>query len=242
MTPEIPIYGPIGDFDETGEGVTVREITERLAEIGPDATEIKVPICSDGGSVSQGVAIANALRRHPAKIHTICESAYSIAGLIFCAGDRRSMREGGVLHLHGPHSVTQGNIHDHQSSVRELELATNAMADRYSQVSTESRESIIAQFSTDRFLSADEAVELGYATEKIGDLVTASRTGANGQLIRPGIAIPRSVAVARARNLVGRAVAVQMKKRPYLTRQQAVGRVYRELPQLRELLVAAANQ
>lgn len=71
MNPEITIYGDIGGDDESS--VTVKSVSEALRDIGLDATDIDVRINSQGGSVSQGVAIARLLKQHPARIHTIIE-------------------------------------------------------------------------------------------------------------------------------------------------------------------------
>lgn len=197
MNPEIRIYGAIGD---AADGVTSKMIADALAEIPADTVEIDVPINSPGGSVSQGTAIARLLRQHPAKIHTIVEGgAFSIAGYIAVSGDRRTICADSILHIHGPQQTTEGNLEDHEDSLKELQIATKVMADRYAEVSGQSRDEIVANFRRDVFYDAEEAVAMGFMTE-IGEesLVTA--------LIDPNQFdnLPRKFAAALVRKQPGR--------------------------------------
>jgi ATP-dependent Clp protease protease subunit len=173
MIPEITIYGPIGGDDENA--VTTKMVSDSLASIGEDVPEINVRINSDGGSVSQGVAIANLLKRHPAKINTIVEGgAFSIAGFIACSGDRRSICSDAVLHIHGPHTSTQGNLEDHEDSLKELQIATKVMGERYAEVSGQDFDAVVSNFHRDQFFDAQEAVAAGFMTEVIGDAKVAA--------------------------------------------------------------------
>jgi ATP-dependent protease ClpP protease subunit len=150
-------------------------VSDWLASIGEDVPEINVRINSDGGSVSQGVAIANLLKRHPAKINTIVEGgAFSIAGFIACSGDRRSICSDAVLHIHGPHTSTQGNLEDHEDSLKELQIATKVMGERYAEVSGQDFDAVVSNFHRDQFFDAQEAVAAGFMTEVIGDAKVAA--------------------------------------------------------------------
>lgn len=157
---EIKIYGDIGDE------ITVASVNEQLEAIGKDVDQIDVYITSNGGSVIEGVGIANLLERHPAKIRTIVRGgALSIAGFVACAGDERVIEEDSVLHVHGPHyTVANGNMEDFEDAVEQLSRMKDSMARRYASITGKSTNEIKKLFERDHFYSPSEAVEIGFMT------------------------------------------------------------------------------
>jgi|GEM_PF-4706588 len=92
---EVFIFGDIGDgwADET---VTARKFVAEIAALSVDTMTVRIN--SVGGSVPDGLAIYNALRRYPARVSTVVESvAASIASLIAMAGETVSMAENAML-------------------------------------------------------------------------------------------------------------------------------------------------
>lgn len=164
MLPEIKIYGPIGGNSE--DAVTVRQVSDALEAIG-EVPEIKVRISSDGGSVRQGLTIAKMLKDHPALIHTIVEGgAYSIAGYIACCGDKRTICSDAIFHFHGPRlNPGEIDLQEGQSAVKQLEVATNSMQSRYSELTGYSTDQIADMFRRDNWFTATEAVQIGLMTE-----------------------------------------------------------------------------
>jgi ATP-dependent protease ClpP protease subunit len=97
---EIHIYGDIGEswWNET---VSARDFVAEIAELDVDA--ITVRINSIGGSVPDGLAIYNAIRRHKAIVTTEIDGmAFSIASLIAMAGDKVHMAANAMLMIHAP--------------------------------------------------------------------------------------------------------------------------------------------
>jgi ATP-dependent protease ClpP protease subunit len=92
---EILIYDEIGAF-----GIPAKALLDELKALGPVA-ELAVRINSPGGSVFDGVAIYNALKRH-----WIDGIAASIASMIAMAGDEIVMPENAMLVLH---DIPQGS-------------------------------------------------------------------------------------------------------------------------------------
>lgn len=101
---ELLIYGNIGASWWDDESVTAKSVVEALQ--GIEAGTIRVRINSYGGSVSDGVAIHNELRRHAARGATIDVTidgaACSIASLIAMAGDTVTMPSNALMMLHAP--------------------------------------------------------------------------------------------------------------------------------------------
>src|SRR5690606_30697236 len=86
-TYELLIYGDIGE-SWWGESVTAQSVAQQLNELDESVATINVRINSYGGSVADGLAIYNALKRHRAtKAVTVDGVAMSSASLIAMAGD-----------------------------------------------------------------------------------------------------------------------------------------------------------
>ncbi len=104
---EVYIYGDIGEswYEET---VSAAAFVRDLQALDVDA--ITVRINSMGGSVPDGFAIYNAIRRHKATVTTEVDGiAYSIASLIAMAGDKVHMADNAVLMIHAPWTYGAGN-------------------------------------------------------------------------------------------------------------------------------------
>ena len=104
---EIVIYDEIGAF-----GIPAKAFLDELKTLGP-VTELTVRINSPGGSVFDGVAIYNALKRHDAAITVWIDGiAASIASMIAMAGDEVVMPENTMLMLHDPSGLVLGTAAD----------------------------------------------------------------------------------------------------------------------------------
>lgn len=126
---EVFIFGDIGEgwADET---VTARKFVSEINALSVD--NLNVRINSVGGSVPDGLAIFNALRRHPAKVSTTVESlAASIASLIAMAGDTVAMAENAMLMIHAPWMGGGGNAKDLRRMADVLDKFADAMASSY---------------------------------------------------------------------------------------------------------------
>lgn len=165
---ELLIYGPIGDYF-WGEGVTAASVVEQLA--GTTASVINVRINSDGGVVTDGLAIYNALKQHPATINvTVDGVAASIASLIAMAGSSRRMHENTMLMLHGPQGGGWGFAGDLRERADQIDVYGRQMLVTYSGRAKNPAD--IETMLTDRkdhWLTAAEALALGLISEVIPD-------------------------------------------------------------------------
>ena len=172
--PEILIYKDIGGYWWSDDPITAGRFREDLAALtGP---EITVRILSMGGSVADGLGIYNALKQHPAKITTINDGvAASIASLIFMAGDIRIVASNSVTMIHAPWAGATGNAAALRDAADELDAWAVAMAASYAEASGLTKDDIIARYldGKDHFLTADEALAEGFATQ-IGEAVPAA--------------------------------------------------------------------
>ena len=168
---EIYIYGDIGPnwWEET---VTAASFIEDLQAVVADA--ITVRISSFGGSVPDGLAIYNALKRHPARITTCVDAvAYSIASLIACAGDEREMADNALMMVHAPWTYTSGNAAELRMAADQLDAHARAMATSYAAATGMTVDDVMAAWLTDgvdHYFTAADALEQGLITRTTSTL------------------------------------------------------------------------
>jgi ATP-dependent Clp endopeptidase proteolytic subunit ClpP len=155
---EIVIYDEIGAF-----GIPAKTFLDELKALGPVA-ELTVRINSPGGSVFDGVAIYNALKRHDAAITVWIDGiAASIASMIAMAGDEVVMPENAVLVLHDPSGPVAGTATDMRTMADALDRMKSGMVGAYREKSGRTDAEIEALMQAETWLSAQEALELGLA-------------------------------------------------------------------------------
>jgi ATP-dependent Clp protease, protease subunit len=155
---EIVIYDEIGAF-----GIPAKAILDELKALGPVA-ELILRINSPGGSVFDGVAIYNALRRHEARVIVWIDGiAASIASVIAMAGDEVVMPENAMLMLHDPSGLVIGTAAHMRAMAEALDKMKAGMVAAYRDKSGTDDAEIEALMAAETWLSAREAVDLGLA-------------------------------------------------------------------------------
>ncbi len=155
---EIVIYDEIGAF-----GIPAKSFLDELKALGPIA-ELTVRINSPGGSVFDGVAIYNALKRHEARVTVWIDGiAASIASMITMAGDEVVMPENAMLMLHDPSALVIGTAADMRGMAEALDKMKAGMVAAYRDKSGRDDTEIEALMTAETWLSAQEAVGLGLA-------------------------------------------------------------------------------
>jgi ATP-dependent protease ClpP protease subunit len=170
---EIYIYGNIGDrWDENG--VIAADLVKELAAL--DVDTIVLRINSYGGSVPDGLAIFNALRRHKAQVDVVVDGvAISCAGYIAMAGDTITMAENAQLMIHAPWSYAVGNSQMLREQADILDRYAKSLAGAYADKSGKPIEDCLALLTDgkDHWFSAEEAVAEGYA-DQVGEAVAVA--------------------------------------------------------------------
>ena len=155
---ETVIYDEIGAF-----GIPAKAFLDELKALGPVA-ELTVRINSPGGSLFDGVAIYNALKRHDAVVTVWIDGiAASIASMIAMAGDEVVMPENAMLVLHDPSGLVMGTAADMRAMAEALDRMKAGMVAAYRDKSGRSDAEIEALMAAETWLSAREAVALGLA-------------------------------------------------------------------------------
>ena len=165
-TGEIRIFGEIGFFS-----ISAEDFLEELDNLG-EVDTIRLHINSPGGEVFDGFTIYNVLKRHPAKVSVLIDGvAASIASVIAMAGDTVIMPENAFIMMHNPMMFAGGDAKDFRNAADVLEkIKTNAVK-AYSKKATElSKDELAEMMDDETWLSAEEAVEKGFADEIEGIL------------------------------------------------------------------------
>lgn len=169
---DLYIYGDVeGDgYDWWTEEVIRSETSantfrEELAA-HPDVDQINIYINSYGGSVFEGTAIYNQLRRHPAhKTVYVDGFACSIASVIAMAGDEIVMPRNALMMVHNMWMGVCGNAAELRKAADDLDKINEAGREAYLQKAGDKlTPEVIAQLEDDEtWLTAEECIEYGLA-------------------------------------------------------------------------------
>lgn len=185
---ELYIYGDVESGYEDWWGVYHESETsadffrQELAKY-PNVSQINVFINSAGGSVYEGTAIYNQLRRHPAhKTVYVDGFACSIASVIAMAGDEVIMPPNTLMFIHNMWQVAIGNAEALRKAADDLDVINAAGRQAYLQKAGDklSEERLEKLMDAETWLTAAECVELGLA-DRLGE-EEADMTAANALL------------------------------------------------------------
>lgn len=186
---EIDIYGDIG-ASWWGDSVTAAQFVKDLREV--TAANITVRINSYGGSVVDGIAIYNAIKRHSAKVTVSIDGlAASIASLIAMAGDEVEIADNAMIMVHAPWGGAYGNATELRAYADLLDTWAQAMSGSYAAKTGKTKDEILALLTDgeDHWYSAQDALDFGLV-DRIVDAVpvTARFDGLNRFVSLPAAA------------------------------------------------------
>jgi ATP-dependent protease ClpP protease subunit len=160
------IYDVIGD-DWYDPSLTAKELCQKIAAI--DTAEIVLHISSPGGSVSDGLAIYNALVSHPAKVTSQVEGwTASMATILALAGETVTMFDNCLFMIHYPlMSGGPMNAREMREQADWLDRMGGIMEAIYMARTTKTEAELQAALDAETYLSADEALDWGFVTEVV---------------------------------------------------------------------------
>jgi len=137
----------------------------------PDASEINVYINSYGGSVFEGTAIYNQLKRHPATVNVYVDGfACSVASIIAMAGDKIIMPSNAMMMIHNAWNVVYGNSKELRKAADDLDVIMEGNMQAYlDKAGDKLSEATLRQMLEDEtWLTAKQCLELGLCDEIAG--------------------------------------------------------------------------
>ena len=173
----ILLYGEIGSYGD----VTAQDIVTRLLEAEQTYRKINVRINSVGGEVETGIAIFNALRQSKADITIYIDCiAASTASFIAACGRTVKMSRYARMMLHRPSGGAWGDASHLKNYISQLEQIEEVLCRIYAERTGRTVEDIRSAYmdGEDHWLTADEALSLGFVDEIYDDAREVSFTDA----------------------------------------------------------------
>jgi len=174
---ELYIYGDVTDFEVDWERYcyvesenSANHFREAL-EANPDVKQINIYINSYGGSVFEGTAIFNQLKRHPAQKTVYVDGfACSVASVIAMAGDKIIMPKNTMMMIHNMWNVTAGNAKQLRKAADDLDTIMEGNRQAYLQKTGDklTEEKLIELLDAETWLTAEQCLEYGLCDEISG--------------------------------------------------------------------------
>jgi ATP-dependent Clp protease protease subunit len=170
-TLEILFYGSISSWSDLSS-----QSIARILAANPAVKTIKLRVNCLGGSVFEGFAIHNLLKRHPAiKECDVDGCAASAATWVVLACSKRRMGTGALFMIHEASGDTWGPASEHEATARLLRKMNEQQIDLYTQSSKLTREDVADKVEAETWFTAAEALEAGFATEVTADVKPKAR-------------------------------------------------------------------
>ncbi len=164
----IPIMDVIGDR-WWGSSVSAKTIKKALQKHDKTkAKRIVLEINSPGGDVHEGIAIYSALRKDGRPIEAqIIGLAASMASVIMLAADTRVMLPGSMVMIHEAWTYAVGGPADMEKAREQLEMVCESILQIYTDRTGGNADVIRSAMREEKWLTADEAVNWGWAGEVV---------------------------------------------------------------------------
>lgn len=162
---EILLYSLI---DGSGfEGMSAHNVIEQLKNAGDNISVIDLRINSDGGDVFEAIAMYNYLKNHRAKVNVYIDGiAASAASIVACSG-KIFMPKNSMLMIHNPVGNVFGESEDMREMAAVLDKIRDNIAGIYAAKTGLSLEKCVELMNVETWISADEALNLGFADKII---------------------------------------------------------------------------
>ncbi|AEA27915.1 peptidase S14 ClpP [Pseudonocardia dioxanivorans CB1190] len=177
-TADVYVFDTIGGW----WGMTADDFVRDVATL--DVDQIVLHLNSPGGDAFEGVAIANVLRAHRARVVVRVDGmAASAASVIAMAGDEVVMGIGSQMMVHDASGYTWGNAAEIEAFLRRLNATSDSLAGTYAARAGGTVAEWRAVMQAETWYTPEEAVAAGLADR----VATADETGtAEGEQITPG--------------------------------------------------------
>ena len=165
---DIQIYGDITSWDWFDGDVSSYTLSKQIE--GLECDQINVYINSYGGEVAEGLAIYNQLKRHKAKVKTVCDGfACSAASVVFMAGDERVMSTASLLMIHNAWTWASGNANDLRKQADDLDKITQASINAYLQEVNVTEEELKQMLDDETWITPQEALDMEFITTIVNE-------------------------------------------------------------------------
>jgi ATP-dependent Clp protease protease subunit len=164
---ELMLYGPVSSYSWFDDEITPKKFKEDLDALGK-IDVLNVYINSPGGDVFAGQSIYSMLKRHSATVNVHVDGlAASISSIIAMAGDRVYMPKNAMMMIHNPSTDVWGTANEMREMADRLDNIRGSLLAVYKDKTDKTDEELIEMLDAETWMTADEAVEHGFADEVI---------------------------------------------------------------------------
>lgn len=168
---ELYIYGYVQGDERNWWGEVIKSETSanhfrKELEAHKNISEIRIYINSGGGSVFEGTAIYNQLKRHPArKVVHVDGFACSIASVIAMAGDEVIMPRNALMMIHNMTLGIAGTAAELRKAADDLDTINEAGRQAYLCRAGEklSERELVEMMDAETWLTAEQCIAYGFA-------------------------------------------------------------------------------
>jgi ATP-dependent Clp endopeptidase proteolytic subunit ClpP len=168
---DVFIYDVVGDsWIGTDAGTFVKQLNALKTK------KINLRINSPGGSVFDGMAIYNALARHPAEVTSYVDGlAASIASVIALAGKKIVIAENAMMMIHDPSVLAFGKAEELRKSADVLDQIKETIINTYATRTGLKRDEIAQMMTDETWFTAQEAIAKKFADESTPGVKAAAQ-------------------------------------------------------------------
>ena len=169
------IHASIGESwwksDDREEGIVEDvEDLQKILNQNKNASRIDIYINSPGGSVSEGIAIYNILKRTRSYKRVFIDGfACSIASVIAMAGNSISMPKSSMQMIHNAWTLTAGNANELRKAADDLDKINEVVVNAYMSKFKGTEEELRELLDNESYLTAEECLEYGLCTKIVED-------------------------------------------------------------------------
>lgn len=168
---ELDMFGEIGE-DWFGEGIGFENFYNELKQ--HDGKKLIINLDSPGGNVSDGFAIANAIKQRNGE--TICRvysMCASIATQIALACSTVECFRNSLIMIHLCSGYAYGNKNDFKKQIEIMDKIDNLLADAYVERTGKSKDEVLKLMEAETWFNGKEALEIGLVDKIIDAELTA---------------------------------------------------------------------
>ncbi len=157
------LEGPIDEESFWGDEITPQMFRD---ELNAGEGDVTVWINSPGGNVFAAAEIYTMLKDYKGSITVKIDAiAASAASVVAMAGDTVQMSPVAMLMIHDPSTIAMGNTKDMEKAIEVLNEVKESIINAYAAKSGLSHARIANLMSSETWMNAKKAVELGFADE-----------------------------------------------------------------------------
>lgn len=160
----LTLSGTIANLSFLDDTISAKAVKDSLDNVKED---IVIRLNSGGGDVFEGIEIYNYLKSLSNHITIeVTALAASAASLVAMAGDKIIIRTGANMMVHEASTMAFGNKSDIQKTLNALTAIDTSIVDIYHDRTGLDRDEIVNLITNETWLTADEAINKGFADEK----------------------------------------------------------------------------